>query len=73
MLYSNVLLPAVRFHYETVESLISALTDGIDSFNQRWLCSVITFSGVFCLTAFVTNSLMNPIWMVKTRMQLERK
>lgn len=23
--------------------------------------------------AFVTNSLMNPIWMVKTRMQLERK
>lgn len=29
----------------------------------------------FCLSlsAFVTNSLMNPIWMVKTRMQLEKK
>ncbi|XP_061114035.1 solute carrier family 25 member 33-like [Conger conger] len=25
------------------------------------------------IAAFVTNSLMNPIWMVKTRMQLERK
>lgn len=24
-------------------------------------------------SAFVTNSLMNPIWMVKTRMQLEKK
>lgn len=24
-------------------------------------------------SAFITNSLMNPIWMVKTRMQLERK
>lgn len=29
----------------------------------------------FCVSrsAFVTNSLMNPVWMVKTRMQLERK
>uniref|UniRef100_A0A672FLS3 Solute carrier family 25 member 33 n=1 Tax=Salarias fasciatus TaxID=181472 RepID=A0A672FLS3_SALFA len=27
----------------------------------------------FCSAAFVTNSLMNPIWMVKTRMQLEKK
>ncbi|KAG5838780.1 solute carrier family 25 member 33 [Anguilla anguilla] len=44
-----------------------------------------TFNGVFVpnsglvhmssagFAAFVTNSLMNPIWMVKTRMQLERK
>lgn len=70
MRYRNVLLPTVHFYYETMESLIS---DGIDSFNQHWLCSVMTFSGVFFLPAFVTNSLMNPIWMVKTRMQLERK
>lgn len=27
----------------------------------------------FSLSAFVTNSLMNPVWMVKTRMQLEKK
>uniref|UniRef100_A0A8C1FVL1 Solute carrier family 25 member 33 n=2 Tax=Cyprinus carpio TaxID=7962 RepID=A0A8C1FVL1_CYPCA len=44
-----------------------------------------TFNGIFVpnsgivhmssagFAAFVTNSLMNPIWMVKTRMQLERK
>uniref|UniRef100_A0A8C7WF50 Solute carrier family 25 member 33 n=1 Tax=Oncorhynchus mykiss TaxID=8022 RepID=A0A8C7WF50_ONCMY len=44
-----------------------------------------TFNGVFVpnsgvvhmssagFAAFVTNSLMNPVWMVKTRMQLERK
>ncbi|XP_030625994.1 solute carrier family 25 member 33 [Chanos chanos] len=44
-----------------------------------------TFNGVFVpnsgivhmssagFAAFVTNSLMNPIWMVKTRMQLEKK
>ncbi|KAK7129072.1 hypothetical protein R3I94_017324 [Phoxinus phoxinus] len=44
-----------------------------------------TFNGVFVpnsgavhissagFAAFITNSLMNPIWMVKTRMQLERK
>lgn len=44
-----------------------------------------TFNGIFLpnsgpvhmssagVAAFVTNSLMNPIWMVKTRMQLEKK
>ncbi|XP_026092819.1 solute carrier family 25 member 33-like [Carassius auratus] len=44
-----------------------------------------TFNGIFVpnsgivhmssagFAAFVTNSLMNPVWMVKTRMQLERK
>ncbi|TRY82500.1 hypothetical protein DNTS_013818 [Danionella cerebrum] len=44
-----------------------------------------TFNGIFVpnsgvvhmssagFAAFITNSLMNPVWMVKTRMQLERK
>nr|XP_046200707.1 solute carrier family 25 member 33-like [Oncorhynchus gorbuscha] len=33
---------------------------------------VVHMSSAGC-AAFVTNSLMNPVWMVKTRMQLERK
>lgn len=37
--------------------------------------SVTASSCTFCSphSAFVTNSLMNPVWMVKTRMQLEKK
>lgn len=41
---------------------------------------LVELSGTFSLmvlnpfpSAFVTNSLMNPVWMVKTRMQLEMK